>query len=150
MTSLCVLCSTDGGAVVYSHPKFRVVVADEPLYPGFLRLIWTDHVREFSQLSADDRMLCMSAVVVLERFVIETFHPTKVNIASLGNVVPHLHWHVIPRFQDDAHFPAPVWSVSDKPSGLLCELQAQILASRPDWTKALHACLNAAFSTSDE
>jgi diadenosine tetraphosphate (Ap4A) HIT family hydrolase len=38
------------------------------------------------------------------------FEPQKVNVASLGNVVPHLHWHVIPRFVDDAHFPAPVWA----------------------------------------
>ena len=36
--------------------------------------------------------------------------PLKVNVASLGNVVPHLHWHVIPRYADDAHFPAPVWA----------------------------------------
>jgi diadenosine tetraphosphate (Ap4A) HIT family hydrolase len=36
--------------------------------------------------------------------------PTKVNLASLGNQVPHLHWHVIPRFADDAHFPDPVWA----------------------------------------
>jgi diadenosine tetraphosphate (Ap4A) HIT family hydrolase len=33
-------------------------------------------------------------------------------VASLGNVVPHLHWHVIPRYADDAHFPAPVWATA--------------------------------------
>jgi diadenosine tetraphosphate (Ap4A) HIT family hydrolase len=36
--------------------------------------------------------------------------PDKINLASLGNVVPHLHWHVIPRFADDAHFPSPIWA----------------------------------------
>jgi diadenosine tetraphosphate (Ap4A) HIT family hydrolase len=40
----------------------------------------------------------------------EVLKPAKVNVASLGNVVPHLHWHVIPRFTDDAHFPSPVWA----------------------------------------
>jgi diadenosine tetraphosphate (Ap4A) HIT family hydrolase len=40
----------------------------------------------------------------------EVMQPDKVNLASLGNVVPHLHWHVIPRYTDDAHFPAPVWA----------------------------------------
>ncbi|MEI4902545.1 HIT domain-containing protein, partial [Klebsiella pneumoniae] len=39
------------------------------------------------------------------------YSPDKVNLASLGNVVPHLHWHVIARFRDDAHFPDPIWSV---------------------------------------
>jgi len=36
--------------------------------------------------------------------------PTKINLASLGNMVPHLHWHVIARFEGDARWPAPVWA----------------------------------------
>ena len=39
----------------------------------------------------------------------EVMQPYKINVASLGTVVPHLHWHVIPRFEDDAHFPNPIW-----------------------------------------
>jgi diadenosine tetraphosphate (Ap4A) HIT family hydrolase len=35
--------------------------------------------------------------------------PLKINLASFGNMTPHLHWHVIPRWADDAHFPQPVW-----------------------------------------
>jgi diadenosine tetraphosphate (Ap4A) HIT family hydrolase len=35
--------------------------------------------------------------------------PTKMNLAALGNATPHLHWHVVPRFADDTHFPQPVW-----------------------------------------
>jgi diadenosine tetraphosphate (Ap4A) HIT family hydrolase len=38
-------------------------------------------------------------------------HPDKVNIAALGNMVPHIHWHVIPRFKDDAFYPGSAWSV---------------------------------------
>jgi diadenosine tetraphosphate (Ap4A) HIT family hydrolase len=37
-------------------------------------------------------------------------HPDKVNIATLGNMVPHIHWHVIPRYKDDAFFPGSAWS----------------------------------------
>ena len=40
--------------------------------------------------------------------------PTKVNIAALGNMVPHLHWHVIARFDWDSHFPAPVWAAAQR------------------------------------
>jgi len=36
-------------------------------------------------------------------------HPDKINLASLGNQVPHLHWHVIPRFKDDPHWPFAIW-----------------------------------------
>jgi diadenosine tetraphosphate (Ap4A) HIT family hydrolase len=40
--------------------------------------------------------------------------PDKINLASLGNVVPHLHWHVIPRWRDDSHFPAPIWATAKR------------------------------------
>jgi diadenosine tetraphosphate (Ap4A) HIT family hydrolase len=36
--------------------------------------------------------------------------PAKINIASLGTALPHLHWHIVPRYLDDSHFPEPVWS----------------------------------------
>jgi diadenosine tetraphosphate (Ap4A) HIT family hydrolase len=73
-------------------------------------VIWKDHVREMSDLADADRLLLNDAVWKLEQAVREVMQPLKVNVASLGNVVPHLHWHVIPRYADDAHFPAPVWA----------------------------------------
>jgi len=95
---------------VYRAEKFTVILADEANYPGFARVIWIDHVREVSDLSDADRLLLNDAVWKLEQAVREVMQPLKVNVASLGNVVPHLHWHVIPRYADDAHFPAPVWA----------------------------------------
>jgi hypothetical protein len=44
----------------------------------------------------------------------EVMQPLKVNVASLGNVVPHLHWHIIPRFEWDSHFPAPFWAAAQR------------------------------------
>lgn len=107
----CPLCSTDGGLVIARTPKFRVVrVLDEPAHPAFYRLIWNEHVAEFSDLSVTDRHACMDAVTEIERALRSLLAPTKVNLASLGNVVPHLHWHVIARFDGDAQFPAPIWA----------------------------------------
>lgn len=95
---------------VFENDKFAVILADEANYPGFARVIWKDHVREMSDLADADRLLVNDAVWKLEQAVREVMAPLKVNVASLGNVVPHLHWHVIPRYADDAHFPAPVWA----------------------------------------
>ena len=92
------------------HDKFSVILADEANYPGFARVVWNAHVREVSDLADADRLLLNEAVWKLEQAVREVMQPLKVNVASLGNVVPHLHWHVIPRYADDAHFPAPVWA----------------------------------------
>jgi diadenosine tetraphosphate (Ap4A) HIT family hydrolase len=49
-------------------------------------------------------------VLSAESALREAAQPHKVNLASLGNVVPHLHWHVIPRWRDDRHFPDPIWA----------------------------------------
>ncbi len=110
----CPLCTTDGGLVVARTPTFRVirvVDGDEARrFPAFYRLIWTDHVAEFSDLSEADRHACMDAVTAIERVLRDLLKPTKINLAALGNVVPHLHWHVIARFEGDSHFPAPVWA----------------------------------------
>jgi diadenosine tetraphosphate (Ap4A) HIT family hydrolase len=101
---------TPGAQVVAEHEKFVVILADEANYPGFARVVWRAHVREVSDLADADRLLLNEAVWQLELAVREVMRPLKVNVASLGNVVPHLHWHVIPRYADDAHFPAPVWA----------------------------------------
>ena len=115
MSAGCPLCEGDGGLVVARTPRLRVVrVLDEPAHPAFYRLIWADHVAEFSDLSVTDRHACMDAVTEVERALRSLLAPTKVNLASLGNVVPHLHWHVIARFDWDSHFPAPVWAAAQR------------------------------------
>lgn len=107
----CPLCEGQGGRVVFTGARFRVVHAhEEKGFPAFYRLVWTRHVREFSDLGDADRALCMDAVAVIESTLREHLRPDKVNLAALGNMVAHLHWHVIARFAWDSHFPAPVWA----------------------------------------
>jgi diadenosine tetraphosphate (Ap4A) HIT family hydrolase len=106
----CELCELAAASKVVANDKFSVILANEANYPGFARVVWNEHVREVSDLADADRLLLNEAVFKLEQAVREVMQPLKVNVASLGNVVPHLHWHVIPRYADDAHFPAPVWA----------------------------------------
>jgi diadenosine tetraphosphate (Ap4A) HIT family hydrolase len=105
----CELCEL-AVAPVWRDDKLSVILVDDPAYPGFCRVIWNAHVKEISDLAPGDRMALNDAVWHVELAVREVMAPGKVNVASLGNMVPHLHWHVIPRFADDAHFPNPVWS----------------------------------------
>jgi diadenosine tetraphosphate (Ap4A) HIT family hydrolase len=109
----CELCELSAPTVV-DNDRFAVILVDDANYPGFARVIWKDHVREVSDLADADRLLLNDAVWKLELAVREVMQPLKVNVASLGNVVPHLHWHVIPRYADDAHFPAPVWAQAQR------------------------------------
>lgn len=105
----CELCESDGGALIWRDEQCRVVHVAEPDYPGYCRAIWNTHVREMTDLTETERTRFMRVVFTLEAALRELLRPEKVNLASLGNVTPHLHWHVIPRFLDDPHFPNPVW-----------------------------------------
>ncbi|MGJ7614582.1 MULTISPECIES: HIT family protein [unclassified Variovorax] len=110
----CVLCEGPGGRLVFESVKLRVIHADEAGFPAFYRVVWRDHAPEFSDLDAADRTLCMEAVAVVEQCLREHLAPAKMNIAALGNVVAHLHWHVIARFADDSHFPGSVWAPAQR------------------------------------
>lgn len=126
----CPLCAAVGGALVFQGEKFRVIRAEEAGFPAFYRVIWTAHVTEFSDLSVADRSLCMAAVNVVELALRAHLQPTKINLAALGNVVPHLHWHVIARFDWDSHYPSPVWCPAQRPvdPAALAVVQARLAA----------------------
>ena len=114
MDSKCELCAARGGTLLWESPTCRVVRVDDPHYAGFCRVIWNAHVREMTDLPAVDRYYLLNTVLQVEAMLREVLRPDKINLASLGNVVPHLHWHVIPRFADDRHFPAPVWATPQR------------------------------------
>ena len=102
--------------LVWRGERLRVIRANEVGFPAFYRVVWNAHVAEFSDLSASERAHCMDVVVAVEQALPEHLSPTKVNVAALGNMVPHLHWHVIARFEWDSHFPSPVWAAAQRPS----------------------------------
>jgi diadenosine tetraphosphate (Ap4A) HIT family hydrolase len=108
----CALCDGSGGVVVFEGAQFRVVRALEEGFPAFYRVVWSEHVKEFSDLAPADRRLCIDAVLQVEETLRAHLHPAKINLAALGNMVPHLHWHVVARFEWDSHFPAPVWAAA--------------------------------------
>jgi diadenosine tetraphosphate (Ap4A) HIT family hydrolase len=116
--SSCDLCRTDGGEVLWRDDFCRVVLVGDPDYPAFCRVIVHAHVREMTDLEAAERMRLMQVVFAVEAALRQVLAPDKVNLASLGNVVPHLHWHVIPRFDNDRHFPAPIWAAPARASGV--------------------------------
>lgn len=65
-----------------------------------------------TDLKPEQRERLMQAVFATEAALRELMTPDKINLASFGNVVPHVHWHVVPRFEDDRHFPNPVWGAA--------------------------------------
>lgn len=126
----CPLCAAaDCADVLWRDLVCRVAWVDDARLPGFCRVILAAHVREMTDLPLAARHRLMAVVFAVEEAVRETVRPDKINLASLGNVVPHLHWHVIPRFADDAHFPDAIWAPPRRPARVRMPNRAALRAA---------------------
>ena len=95
--------------MIWQSPLCRVVLVDDPYYPGFCRVILNRHEKEMTDLPQAESEHVMQVVFAVERVLRQLLQPEKINLASFGNMTPHVHWHVMPRFADDRHFPQPLW-----------------------------------------
>jgi diadenosine tetraphosphate (Ap4A) HIT family hydrolase len=114
MPAGCELCDTPGGEIIVQLAELRVVLVDDTLYPGFCRVIHNRHIIEMTDLPPAGSSQMMMSVCKVEQAIRDVMAPDKINLASFGNAVPHLHWHVIPRWRNDAHFPQPTWGVKQR------------------------------------
>lgn len=115
MTSTCPLCTPKNEKILYATDLYRIIDVGDPNWPGFCRVILNQHAAEMTDLPVEHRYALMQAVCVTESALRDLLHPSKINLASLGNVVPHVHWHVIPRWENDSHFPDPIWANATRP-----------------------------------
>ena len=140
----CVLCKDDlrpeEGELIWRGDDCRVILVNDPDLPGFCRVIWNRHIAEMSDLTYGEREHVMSLVFAVEEAVRHVMHPDKVNLAALGNMVPHIHWHIIPRYQDDAFFRASAWSARTQ------ETSKSTLESRRALSKQLPLAIKEAIS----
>ena len=141
----CALCKEDlkpeEGQLIWRGDDCRVILVNNPDLPGFCRVIWNRHVSEMTDLSYGERDHLMSLVFAVEETVRHVMHPDKVNIATLGNIVSHIHWHVIPRYKDDAFFPESAWSQRTQESPL------SKLVERKQLAEELPTAIRAAIAT---
>lgn len=110
----CELCQQDGGEVIYRNDFLRVVLVDDADYAGFCRVICNAHIKEMTDLAIAQRSQLMMTVCKVEQAIRDIMRPDKINLASLGNMTPHLHWHVIPRYRNDKHFPQAIWGTPQR------------------------------------
>lgn len=110
----CELCTSIGGELVWRNALCHVVSIDDPDYPGFCRVILNRHECEMTDLTENEQRELMKIVFAVETTLRRLLNPDKINLASLGNMTPHVHWHVIPRWRDDRCFPNPIWASAQR------------------------------------
>ena len=139
MTAGCDLCkllaAPAEGVVIWSDDQLSVIAVEDAEYPGFTRVVWNAHVKEMTDLDAAERGRVMAVVFAVESAQRAVMAPEKINLASFGNMTPHVHWHVIPRYLDDAHFPNSSFATAVRFGA------PEVLAARRALVPALHAAI---------
>ena len=106
----CELCTAHHPREIWRDDLVYVIDASNEALPCFIRVISTQHKAEMTDLSEDERAYIFRILMLIEKNMREIVCPDKINLASLGNMVPHVHWHIISRWKDDAFFPDSIWS----------------------------------------
>jgi diadenosine tetraphosphate (Ap4A) HIT family hydrolase len=128
----CDLCNSTPHEILWQDDFCRAVLLNDANYPAYCRVELLAHVKEMTDLAPQDRARMMKTVFAVETAMREVIQPDKINLASLGNKTPHVHWHIIPRFKDDKHFPNSHWAEAVRQSTpfLLTEVAQNTLQAK--------------------
>jgi diadenosine tetraphosphate (Ap4A) HIT family hydrolase len=129
----CALCVPGAHAVLWTDDFCRVVLLGDADYPAYCRVELLAHIKEMTDLAPEARLRLMQVVFAVETALRHVVHADKINLASLGNKTPHLHWHVVPRFATDRHFPNSHWGEAMR--------ESQPLALEAETIQALAQCI---------
>ena len=92
---------------IWEDENFYIEKHDSKL--PWLKLFTKVEYKEISEIPFDTKMEMYGLLEDIERALIEFYNPDKINLASFGNMLPRVHWHIIARFKDDPYFPKTTW-----------------------------------------
>ena len=93
--------------LIYENRLIKIEVESSEI--PWLKIFTHKAYKEFSQASLEEKQEIWRVLDIIEKEMLAFFKPKKINIASFGNYMPHLHWHIMARFQEDSYFPEPMW-----------------------------------------
>jgi diadenosine tetraphosphate (Ap4A) HIT family hydrolase len=105
----------------------KAYLHDDQFFPGWTVVVFIRHATELFHLAPTERIQLMEEVNLVAQTLSQVFEAKKINYELLGNQLPHIHWHVIPRLANDPAPLEPVWRVRHAP--LLCsgfDLQSRV------------------------
>lgn len=124
----CPMCrrwDDDSDLRIIEFPHSRVILNRDQFFPGYCLLFTRDHVTELFHLSPGQRAGLMDEVSLVAQALSDLFRPDKINYELLGNMVPHMHWHLVPRFASEPLWPRPIWAEPHQEQHLSAEAYRQ-------------------------
>ena len=98
--------------MIFSDSLIYIEIHDSEI--PWLKIFTHEPHKEFSECSREERMIIFDSLDLIEKEMIAYFKPEKINIASFGNMLPRVHWHIMGRFLNDSYFPEPMWGVKQR------------------------------------
>src|SRR5271170_4764219 len=95
--------------LVWQFPYSICLLGPWQFFHGYCIIVARQHASELSRLRPEERRLFLAEMCLAARAIEECFEPHKLNYELLGNQVPHLHWHLFPRYKNDPDSLKPVW-----------------------------------------
>ena len=113
MTTPCPMCSrwdADSDLRIVELTHSYVILNRDQFFPGYTLLFTKSHVTELFHLERSTRAELTEEVTTVAKAIYDVLRPSKINYELLGNMVPHIHWHLVPRFASDPLWPRPIWA----------------------------------------
>jgi diadenosine tetraphosphate (Ap4A) HIT family hydrolase len=105
--------------IIYQDTHIKI--EEETFEIPWIKVFTQKHIKEFSQCNQSLRLYILDILDIIEKIMIKEFNPDKINIASFGNYVPHVHFHIQSRFKNDSYFPEPTWGNKQRTTNLSFE-----------------------------
>lgn len=103
-------------SIIYKNELIKIEIEESEI--PWLKVFTIENIKEFSQCPTETKIEILRVLDIIEKQMLEYFKPQKINIASFGNYLPHLHFHIMARFKQDSYFPEPMWGVKQREAKL--------------------------------
>jgi len=103
-------------SILYENSNIRIEIEESEI--PWLKIFTQDPYKEMSEVPSKIKFEIYALLDMIEKEMLAYYNPTKINIASFGNYMPHVHWHIMARFEEDAYFPEPMWGKKQRESHL--------------------------------
>jgi len=103
-------------SMIYENKNLRIEIEESEI--PWLKIFTQDMYKEMSEVPSEIKLEIYALLDIIEKEMLAYYRPKKINIASFGNYMPHVHWHIMARFEEDAYFPEPMWGIKQRESTL--------------------------------
>lgn len=103
-------------SLIYKNKLIKIEIENSEI--PWLKIFTIENIKEFSQCNSETKREIFKYLDIIEKEMLDYFKPKKINIASFGNYVPHVHFHIMARFEEDSYFPEPMWGKKQRDANL--------------------------------